>query len=219
MTETTETSLSEHLGGPLKIWRDALQLVRTRDRLDPEERARWVELYEHEIARVRGEGPTREDCGKIRARVEAWSILRRPIRQDSPPEDDGFALYVTTQARRAESRRGGDRVPAAEIENAGRVGRVAFERWYWPVEDQLSKLAIVVAKLERFGTADDASQIEKLRERGDTIARWLRYQQTSGTVPWLPDYAGHLRPIDQWWRETIDHKRYRDVGAWWEAQR
>ena len=80
----SETKMSDHLGSSLKIWQDALRIVRTRQGLDDEERERWVELYEHEIARVEDKGVTREECGKIRARLEAWIILRRALPTRTP---------------------------------------------------------------------------------------------------------------------------------------
>lgn len=216
---TDPTSLADHLGSEIRVWEGALRGIATRRDITDEQRDRWAELYEYEIARLRGDGVTRDECGRIRARLETWTLLGRALPTHTPPEDSGFDLYAAVRKRLAEQRTGGERVPVEEIERAARDGRAAYFRWYTPIEDTLSALERTIAMLERFGTGDDREEVARLCERGDTIYRWLHHAHTSGLVPWLPEYCGAIRGIDQWWRgRVVDRKTYSSVCSWWESR-
>lgn len=224
---TNETrSVEYQLGKSLKIWEDKLRNTRTA-RLQPthdptfdaEARDRWVELYEWEVARCKSEGPTHAECQRIRARLLVWSLLRRALPTRTPPDDPTFDLYCATQKRLDEQRVGGERVPLADLERASRFGRTLYFKWLNPIQDQMNDILRLCDMLEMFGTSDDAPELQRLRDRGDTIYRWLHEKQQSGIVPWLPTFAGQGRPLDEWWREKFDRKIHRNVCAWWEAVR
>ena len=213
-------SLSAALGSEERIWEGALQGLERRSGIDAEERARWGDLYEHELGRVRHEGVTFADCARVRARVEAWSILRRMLPTRSVPTDPNFALCVRTMAGLAKWRdEGGDKPSASDVERTQRFGRALFDHWWDSIEEHLPRCERAAVKLRHFGTADDAPEIERLWTRGDNLFRWIRYQESSGVLPWLPPYHWHPHPLDAVWRTDARASKHRDVCVWWESTR
>lgn len=193
------------------FWEQGLRAVNQRPGLTPDQRERWRAVYELEVGRARGEGVTREECGRAMWRTLVWDRLQSKLPTEGVPREPGFLRYmlVRRDILRAEG------VSQLEAAAAFKAGHDAYYRWWGPIERELVFCERAVVALHVLGGSQDAPEMRRLLGRGDNVARAVSEWQDAGELLWAPRFVWRCHPADEWFRAHGNVGRHTDAVAWW----